>query len=213
MSGGDKRATDVALLLLVASAFLYPNGCHTPTGRPPPPITKRLPRLLPSDRSGRLTASAALRRGCGRKTKCRLNSAMCRTRPRCARRKRGRGRHAQMRSEVSKGEDRGSFPLVAPLLVLFSRHGEKSTFQGFSLPLSLRGERKGRKEAPPKEETHGFFLGYPSSLACACLPLASLSRAHSLGYGQCAVTLAVCQIAATALEQRRRGQSPRSVCR
>ena len=98
-------------------------------------------------------------------------------------------------------------------MVLFSRQREKSTFQRRLLPFSLRGERKGRKESPLKGKTHGFSLEKPFSLQCACLPLASLSRAHSLGYGKCAVKMAVCRRAATALEQRRRGQSPRSVCR
>ena len=41
-----------------------------------PHITKRLPRLLPSDRSGRLPATALLQRRCGYLADYRLNSAL-----------------------------------------------------------------------------------------------------------------------------------------
>ena len=120
-------------------------------GRPPTPITTRLPHQLLADRSGRVPATALLQRRCGYLADYRLNSAFAvPERVELGSDSRGGGKRT-LRKMDTQGRNRGFLPWAAPLLVLFSRRGEKSPYKPTLLSLSLPVERKGPKERHQRE--------------------------------------------------------------
>ena len=135
-------------------------------GRLPPRITKRLPRLLPANRSRRLPATALLQRRCGSAADCHLNSAFAvPERVELGSNSRGGGKRTARR-KVSKGKNRGFFPLVH-LFWYFSRcMTRKVHIKPFCCPfLSLSRERD-RKSAT-KGENPRFSPLETAFLFCA----------------------------------------------
>ena len=122
-----------------------------PSDRNASPITKRLPRLLPADRSGRLPATALLQRRCGYLADYQLNSAFAvPERVELGSDSRGGGKRT-LRKMDTQGRNRGFLPW-AELFWYFSLDVERKVhIKPPLLPFSLRGERKGRKERHQRE--------------------------------------------------------------